>query len=59
MNVTHKIKTMYQSVSETVLFIVACGQEIYCVEEGKEEYKKTSVDWEDVTCKSCLKRKLK
>ncbi len=58
MKVIHKFKIVEQNAGDTVQIIIACEKEFYC-NPNAEEYARTSVDWEDVTCKACLKRKNK
>ncbi len=58
MKVIHKFKTVEQNIGRTVQIIIACEKE-FCCNPNTEEYVKTSVDWEDVTCKVCLKRRKK
>ncbi len=57
MKVTHKFKTVEQDAGDYVQIIIACEKDFSC-RSGSEDYAKTSVDWEDVTCKACLKRRI-
>jgi len=53
---THKFKTVFQKYTDLVWIITACGKKIDC-RVGALDYAPTSVDWEDVDCKHCLKKK--
>ncbi len=58
MKVIHKFKTVTQDIADEVTIITACKLDVNS-DEDSEEFAPTSVDWEDVTCKRCLKRKIK
>lgn len=56
MKVIHKFKTIIQDAAENVTIITACEKEITPYEDC-DEFAPNSIDWEDVTCRRCLKRK--
>ena len=56
MKVIHKFKTIIQDVADSVTIITACEKDITPIEDS-DEFAPNSIDWEDVTCRRCLKRK--
>ena len=56
MKVIHKFKTIIQDCVNNVTIITACEKEI-TPDSDSDEFAPNSIDWEDVTCKQCLKRK--
>lgn len=58
MKVIHKFKTIKQDVSDEVNIITACEKDVN-PDKNCEEFLPTSVDWEDVTCGRCLKKRIK
>lgn len=58
MKVIHKFKTIIQDAAEYVTIITACEKDI-TPREDSDEFAPNSIDWEDVTCRRCLKRRIK
>lgn len=56
MKIIHKFKTIIQDAAEYITIITACEKDI-TPREGSDEFAPNSIDWEDVTCRRCLKRK--